>query len=65
MGKVKRRCVICGRKAAARANGVAWLCLEHAHEATVVSLMAGQPVVEAIEGEPRYLLMPTSTISKN
>ena len=58
-------CAICGRKAAARANGVAWLCAGHAHEVVMLSLMCGQPVVGAIQGEPQYLLMPTLGTGKN
>ena len=65
MANVKRRCAICGRKAVARANNVAWLCAGHAREAILISLMMGQPVVEAVQGEARYLLTPTLGTGNN
>ena len=49
----------------ARPNGDFWLCAHHDHRLIFATLRAGQPVVEAIKGEPKFLLMPTSGISKN
>jgi len=54
-----KRCAVCGKKAIAKVNGKAWLCDEHATEATIFSLKIGQPVIWANRGEPQYLLMPT------
>ena len=67
MGSVKNRnrCIICRRPGKAKLNGAFWLCCEHAHGVVVASLMIGQPVMEAVRGEPRYLLMPTIGINKN
>ena len=61
----KKRCIICGKRGQARVNGQHWLCVEHAREAVMLSLMAGIPVLEANRGEPQYLIMPTSGISRN
>lgn len=63
--KTSKRCIICGKPGKARLNGQVWLCGEHAHAAAIASLVCGVPVVEAVRGEPRYLLMPASGISKN
>jgi len=54
-----KRCVVCGKKGAARANGKAWLCEKHALEATELTLRSGQSVIWANRGEPQYLIMPT------
>lgn len=61
----KKRCIICGKRAMARVNGQAWLCGEHAREAVMLSLMAGVPVLQAVRGEPKSLIMPTTAINKN
>jgi len=53
-----KRCVICGRRGIAKVNGKAWLCEQHAQEATTFSLKIRQPVIWALRGTPRYLLMP-------
>jgi hypothetical protein len=54
-----KRCYKCGKKAIARVNGKAWVCDEHATEATIISLKIGQPVIWASRGDPQYMLMPT------
>jgi len=54
-----KRCAICGKKGVARVNDNAWLCEEHALQATMLSLKIGQPVVWANRGDPQYLMMPT------
>ncbi|HEX76536.1 MAG TPA: hypothetical protein G4O12_08185 [Dehalococcoidia bacterium] len=53
-----KKCVICGKPGIARVNGKAWLCAEHAIEATKLSLVIGAPVVWARRGDPQYLMMP-------
>jgi hypothetical protein len=53
-----KKCLICGQPGAARVNGKAWLCEQHAREATDFSLKIGQPVIWAFKGVPRYLIMP-------
>lgn len=63
--ETKKACVICGKPGRAKLNGEFLLCCEHAHEVTILSLMSGQAVMEEFRGEPRFLLVPTSGISKN
>ena len=60
-----KACIIYGKRGQAKLNGEFWLCCEHAHEVTILSLLSGQTVMEAVRGEPRFLLVPTSVISKN
>ena len=60
-----KACAICGKRAAARVNGQAWLCATHTRELAALSLMAGIPVLQAVRGEPQSLIMPTAGISKN
>lgn len=59
-----KRCLVCGKLGKAKFNGVAWLCEEHAQEATTFSLKVGVPVIWARRGTPEYLIMPTG-IHKN
>ena len=63
--ETEKRCVICGEPGQAKLNGEFWLCAHHAHELVFATLRAGQPVMEAIKGKPQYLLVPSSTLSKN
>ena len=63
--KTSKACIICGKRGKAKLNGQFWLCATHAREMVLLSLMAGVPVVEATQGKPQYLLMPTTGISKN
>ena len=60
-----KACIVCGKRGQAKLNGEFWLCCEHAHEVTILSLMFGQTVIEAVRGELRFLLVPTSAVSKN
>ena len=60
-----KACIVCGKRGQAKLNGEVWLCCEHAHEVTILSLMSGQTVMESVRGEVRLLLVPTSAISKN
>lgn len=54
-----KRCLICGRHGIARVNDRAWLCEQHALEATKFSLAAGASVVWACRGNAQYLMVPT------
>ena len=58
-------CIICGKRGQAKLSGEFWLCCEHAHEVPILSFMSEQAVMEAVRGESRFLLVPTSVISKN
>ena len=53
-----KRCIICGKKAAARINNKVWLCDECALQAIILSLKTGTPVICANRGSPQYLLIP-------
>ena len=63
--ETEKRCIICGKPGKARLNGEFWLCCQHVHEVTILSLMSGHTVMETVRGEPRFLLVPISGISKN
>ena len=60
----RQGCIVCGKPGQAKLNGEFLLCCEHAREVTILSLMSGQTVMEAVRGELRFLLVPTSTIIK-
>jgi len=54
-----KRCDKCGARAVARMNGRYLLCSRCAEKAAIASLSMGAPVLEAVRGEPRYLIIPT------
>jgi len=54
------KCDKCYGKAVARINGRFYVCAECAEQATIESLSIGAPVIQAIKGEPKYLLIPTA-----
>ena len=59
------RCDKCGKRAVARANGRFWLCGECVEKAAVASLSLGEPLIQAVQGEPRYLIIPTGVGHRN
>ncbi len=52
------KCVFCGAKAAARANGHYYLCERHAHDMTLQCLTDGVPILMAVKGVPQYMVLP-------
>lgn len=59
------KCEKCGAPAVCRMNASIWLCERCAEKVTIASLAFGQPVIEAVRGETRYLLIPTGAAHNN
>lgn len=62
---MKHKCCKCNKRAVAIINGKAYVCGKHAQEATVKSLALGEPVIQAVRGEPRFLLVPVGSRNAN
>lgn len=62
--QIAKRCVACGKPGVVKFNDMFWLCADCAFRFTIFSLNCGVPVVEAVRGVPKALIVPR-LLSKN
>lgn len=53
-----KNCHICGKNGVSRVNGSYYLCQEHVDTLVMSSLKEGNPVLVAVQGEPKFMLSP-------